>query len=335
MADRVPVEPPLDVGTGSRSGLQLRAETEPSAALGVVERLDAQAVAREQELPLPRVPEREGEHAAQPLDAARPELLVEVHDDLGVGRRREAVAARHELAPQLAVVVDLAVEDDPDRAVLVGDRLLAGLEVDDGQPAHAEPDACRRGRTRRRRGRDATSISHMARSSSSSTGRPPSPRIPAIPHMSIRSPHISGRAVPARPARPIRALIAIRSLSARAPRRPERTEIGDAVHRARHGERHDGVSISIRASAAAAAATVAAAAMWPSARHGRSRESGSRIGAADPHEAEGLGDRRRQHGRERGAHEAEPGDEWNDQGDRHREAHQVQAEQRPRLGAHA
>ena len=42
---------------------------------------------------------------------------------------------------QLAEVVDLAVLDDADRAVLVGDRLVSGRGVDDGQPPHAERDA--------------------------------------------------------------------------------------------------------------------------------------------------------------------------------------------------
>ena len=49
--------------------------------------------------------------------------------------RPEPVAAGLEIAPQVAVVVDLAVEDDPDRLVFVGHRLLAAGPVDDGQPA--------------------------------------------------------------------------------------------------------------------------------------------------------------------------------------------------------
>ena len=74
-------------------------------------------------------------------DRGRAPLLVGVDDDFGVGRRVEAVAGGLELAAQLAEVVDLAVEDDPDRAVLVVDRLVAGREVDDAQPAHAERHA--------------------------------------------------------------------------------------------------------------------------------------------------------------------------------------------------
>jgi hypothetical protein len=45
-----------------------------------------------------------------------------------------------ELASQLAVVVDLAVLDDMKRSVLVRDRLVAGLEVNDRQAT-----GCKRG----------------------------------------------------------------------------------------------------------------------------------------------------------------------------------------------
>ena len=47
-----------------------------------------------------------------------------------------------ELATQLAVVVDLAVVHQPQRAVVARERLHAGVaEVDDREPAEAERDA--------------------------------------------------------------------------------------------------------------------------------------------------------------------------------------------------
>ena len=64
-----------------------------------------------------------------------------MHDHLGVAARAEHVAERLQLGDQLLVVVDLAVEDDATRAVLVEQRLLAGREIDDRQPAVAEADA--------------------------------------------------------------------------------------------------------------------------------------------------------------------------------------------------
>jgi hypothetical protein len=44
-------------------------------------------------------------------------------------------------AAQVLEIIDLAVEDDGDRLILVIDRLVAAGEVDDGKPAMAEPDA--------------------------------------------------------------------------------------------------------------------------------------------------------------------------------------------------
>ena len=46
----------------------------------------------------------------------------------------------HEVVSDLAVVVDLAVQDDGDGSVLVEDRLVAGGQVDDPEALNAETD---------------------------------------------------------------------------------------------------------------------------------------------------------------------------------------------------
>ena len=77
----------------------------------------------------------------QPLEAADALLLVQVDDRLGVRVRVVAVPLRLELGPDVHVVVDLAAERDPDRAVLVGHRLMAGRpQVDDREPSVRERD---------------------------------------------------------------------------------------------------------------------------------------------------------------------------------------------------
>jgi hypothetical protein len=48
------------------------------------------------------------------------------------------VTASFELRPQGSVVVDFAIENDPKRAVLVTDGLMASREVNDAEAAHAE-----------------------------------------------------------------------------------------------------------------------------------------------------------------------------------------------------
>src|SRR5262249_4477600 len=85
-------------------------------------------------------PDGDREHAAEPLPEARAPLLVAVDEHLGVAPRPEAVAGALELVHQLAVVVDLAVLDDDDAAVLVRDWLVAPGQVDDRGPSRRDPD---------------------------------------------------------------------------------------------------------------------------------------------------------------------------------------------------
>src|SRR4051794_17924346 len=60
--------------------LDLRAEDECPAALSPVERLLADRVPREQDAVSRGVPEREGEHPGEMLDAVLPVTLVQVED---------------------------------------------------------------------------------------------------------------------------------------------------------------------------------------------------------------------------------------------------------------
>src|SRR5262245_28871982 len=57
---------------------------------------------------------------------------------LAVAGGLQGVTASLDVGAQRLVVVDLAVEDEPERAILVGDRLPAAGEVDDAQPADAQ-----------------------------------------------------------------------------------------------------------------------------------------------------------------------------------------------------
>src|SRR5213592_3658895 len=63
-----------------------------------------------------------------------------MQDDLGVALSGEHVSLRDQPTPQLAVVVDLAVEDDDLRPVFVEDRLSPARQIDDAEPSHPEAD---------------------------------------------------------------------------------------------------------------------------------------------------------------------------------------------------
>ena len=112
----------------------------PSPQQRVVHRLDAQPIAGEEQRLAVAVPEREREHAAKARHALLAPGLPGVDDHLGVAVGAKDVAQRLQFGHQLLEVVDLAVEDDADAAVLVEQRLLAGGHVDDRQPPMAEAD---------------------------------------------------------------------------------------------------------------------------------------------------------------------------------------------------
>ena len=64
-----------------------------------------------------------------------------MNDDFRVGLGIKAVPQRLHFAPQLDIVENLAVEDQPDFAIFVVDRLLTAGQVDDAEARvrHREP----------------------------------------------------------------------------------------------------------------------------------------------------------------------------------------------------
>jgi hypothetical protein len=80
---------------------------------------------------LARIPQREGEHAAQVFEQRVAVAFVEADDHLAVAVRDEAVPVGLEPRPQLHIVVDLAVADEPDRLLDVVQRLAAARQIDD------------------------------------------------------------------------------------------------------------------------------------------------------------------------------------------------------------
>src|SRR6266699_2531810 len=58
---------------------------------------------------------------------------------LGIAAGLETMTPCLEFSAQDEIVVDLAVEDGPDRPVLVAHRLVAGMQVDDGEAPVTEP----------------------------------------------------------------------------------------------------------------------------------------------------------------------------------------------------
>src|SRR5262249_7113473 len=63
---------------------QLRAEDQPFAGNGIVERFFAQTIACDEEFPILLVPPRKGEHSTHAVDTVDAVLLIGMNDNLGV-----------------------------------------------------------------------------------------------------------------------------------------------------------------------------------------------------------------------------------------------------------
>jgi hypothetical protein len=100
--------------------LDFRSEGEQAPVPVIIERLDAQAIARAEQSAPAAVPDGEGEHASELVEAAGAALLVGVQDGLGVGARAVAMARPFERRAQIGMVVDFAVIDDPQVFGFVG-----------------------------------------------------------------------------------------------------------------------------------------------------------------------------------------------------------------------
>src|ERR1035438_1727934 len=64
-----------------------------------------------------------------------------MNDDFGIGVSGEDMTASLQLGTQLGKIINLAVEDNPNRLVFIEDRLVPTLQVDDAEPTHAQTNA--------------------------------------------------------------------------------------------------------------------------------------------------------------------------------------------------
>ncbi len=117
-----------------------RSKIESSVVAGDKQRLDSQAVASEKKGFGLLVPDGKGEHAAESVHACRSPGGMGVQDDFGVGAGDEMIAERDEFLADLLVIEDFPVVDDAAAAVFGKNRLSAGMQIDDAEPAMAEKD---------------------------------------------------------------------------------------------------------------------------------------------------------------------------------------------------
>ena len=131
----------IDIGDefGVRgNGLHLGCKNELVANKCEIERLHADAIARERQRAVPLVPDAE---CIITFDSRQKSLqapfLVAMHKDFGVGMiGAKPMSGRYKLGPQTEVVIDFTIEGDDDASVLIRHGLIGrGADVDDCQPA--------------------------------------------------------------------------------------------------------------------------------------------------------------------------------------------------------
>src|SRR5438445_6419546 len=109
---------------------------------GPVQGLFAETIAREVQTPRLAVDDGESKHAVQSFRQAMTPRLIPMNEYLGVGvARLKDVTELNEFVTQLEVVIDLTVEDDPDRSILIPHRLITTGNINDRQAPVAEMHA--------------------------------------------------------------------------------------------------------------------------------------------------------------------------------------------------
>jgi len=117
------IERGIDTTTGEQR-LHAGGEAQPHTFERVIQRLDAEAVAGEEQRAMAQVADGEGEHAVEMLDAFFAPGVIGLEDHLAVALREERVAEFFEFLAQFAVVVDGAVEHQHQMQLAVEHRLM-------------------------------------------------------------------------------------------------------------------------------------------------------------------------------------------------------------------
>ena len=107
------------------------------------QRLYAQSVPRQKQLPLGYIIERKGEHAMQPRHTFRSPLAIGFKNDFAVTVGAKGVAQHLQFAAQFLKIIDLAVEHQRQTFVTGQHRLCAAAKINDRQAAMAKTNTRR------------------------------------------------------------------------------------------------------------------------------------------------------------------------------------------------
>ena len=139
MRDRLQINP-LFHPRAFKNGFDFRGKGEAFGAFVVEKRFDAKSIPRDKQRILFFIINREREHAGQRLNAFRTARLILAENHFRVGMRVKGPALALQIFAQLAVIVNLAVKNNPPGLILIMDGLVAGGKVNDLEAAHGKTE---------------------------------------------------------------------------------------------------------------------------------------------------------------------------------------------------
>src|SRR6266496_3508431 len=118
-----------------QKSFDLGAKNNSVVCLAVMQRLFPDAIPSEKQRIFFAIPDCEGKHAIEFVQAAGSAFFVQVHDNFGVRSRSKAMSLIFEFISELLVIVNLTIERNPYGLIFVGHGLFSRWgKIDDAQP---------------------------------------------------------------------------------------------------------------------------------------------------------------------------------------------------------
>src|SRR5215475_8755950 len=114
-----------------QQGAEFGSKDQIAIHFGEQQRFLSYPVASDKQLRRSIVPNCKCEHASQMLRAVGAILVIGMNNSFCIAVRVERVPELFKFLAELEIVVDLAIENDPSGAVLIGNWLLPTLDIDD------------------------------------------------------------------------------------------------------------------------------------------------------------------------------------------------------------
>ena len=133
----------IDTALDARMGedcLDLGSKNEAFPDDGIEQRRDAELVAGCEQALAGLVEQDKCELAVHLVEEAVAVLFIKMDQDFDVCAGTEAVALADQVFAKRAIIENLAVTDEKQAVVLVGQWLVAGQQINNAQPTEAEPD---------------------------------------------------------------------------------------------------------------------------------------------------------------------------------------------------